>query len=199
MPTVSTDTDSPLPPESSSTSPLQGAGPLHPARVNALKQKYSAIKASTRVAEQIVREVCEEYTNDLDTFVEQVEEAMEKARNTNDDIPDRWLSRMVLRLPILMYRISSLVDRAAIETEIAKAAKESVYAQAYLRSTGTIPERENEAKLYTADESAVVDLTKHVYMRLKSKLEHADALFDGIRKVMSGRDTDKNVFRKDRS
>lgn len=163
-----------------------------------LKKKYSSIKSSTAAAERIINEVCEEYTNDLDTFVAQIEEAMEKARATNDDIPDRWLSRMVLRLPILMYRVSSLVDRAAIESEIAKAAKESLYAQAYLNSTGTIPERESEARLYTADEGAIVDLTKHVYTRLKAKIEQADKLFDGIRKVISSRDIDKTVFRKDR-
>lgn len=92
-----------------------------------------------------------------------------------------------------------MVDRSAIESDIAKAAVKSVYAQEYLGTTGTIPERNALAELRTAEETLIVDLSKHVHARLKSKFDVADKMFDGIRKVLTSRDNDKLVFRKDRA
>jgi hypothetical protein len=126
--------------------------------------------------------------------VSKVEAELEERKEFND----KTLNSLVLRLPILMYRMSDAIDRSAIESDIAKALVKNVRARHYQSASGTIPDKEAAAELATQDESAVVDLTRHVYNRLKGKMERADALFDGVRKVITARTTEKTVFGKDK-
>ncbi len=87
-----------------------------------------------------------------------------------------------------------MLDVAAIESSIAKAASKAVYAEFYLDSTGTIPEREAFATLKAAEESVIVDLARHVHSRVKTKMETAEALLDAVKKVLTSKDADKQVF-----
>ncbi len=157
---------------------------------------YASVRESSMRAEQIVDEIVNRYAGDLNEFVVNAEAYLNTVRDSaSQQFDDGTLQRMVLRLPILLFRVCEGLDRAAMDSDVAKAAVEIVRAQHYLELTeGTIPERKAYADLKTADETAVVDLTKHVHNRLKNKIEHANALFDAIRKVMSARDTDKTVF-----
>jgi hypothetical protein len=168
--------------------------PLAAENAPSLRSKYDAIRDTARKAERIVNEIVDDYAAQLDEFVL----AAEKMLDDRGEISDKALQRMVLRLPILMYRLSSLLDRSAIESDIAKAATKNVYAQHYADADGTIPEREAQATLATAEETAIVDLAKHVYLKLKMKFETADKLFDAVRKVLTNRDTEKATFRKER-
>jgi hypothetical protein len=174
--------------------------PLQGARQSVLKSRYSEVRALARKAERIVDEVVDEYAGQLDEFISAVEEMLDDIRDGRvKDLDEPTLHRMTLRLPTILYRLTSMVDRSAIESDIAKAAVKSVYAQEYLGTTGTIPERNALAELRTAEETLIVDLSKHVHARLKSKFDVADKMFDGIRKVLTSRDNDKLVFRKDRA
>lgn len=169
------------------------------ASVESLRTKYKIVQRLGEKAEGLVESVVQQYASDLDRFVRQVDNILDETRDGKRQLDDMLLGRLVLRLPILMYRLGSMVDRAAIESDMAKAVKSNVHARHYLNSQArTIPARNAEAELKTADEASLVDLSKHVYQRLKSKLEHADALYDGIKKVMSARDAERGLFRKDR-
>jgi hypothetical protein len=174
-------------------------GPLRPERVGSVRRKYDDVRTLSRTAESIVDEVVEEYSGQLDEFVSGVEAVLDDWRdNPRNEVADRELQRMVLRLPVIMYRLSSLIDRAAIESDVAKSATKIVYAQHYAETEGTIPDREAKATLATAEETVIVDLARHVHLKLKAKFEVANALFDGVRKVMTARDTEKQTFRKER-
>lgn len=97
-----------------------------------------------------------------------------------------------------MYRLVEGIDRAAIEADTAKAAHKLVAAANFdALAEGSIPDRKAKADVETADEAAIVDLAKHVYQRLRGKLEAADKLFDAIRKVMSSHDQEQKTFRSD--
>ena len=200
-PTASSDTDTQLHAESSSTSQqhveekAKRLAPLQRGRIGVVKAKYNEIRALSRRGEEIVDELVEKYSTEVDEFIASFESLLAG----NKTISDTVLERAAMKLPIIMYRMGDMIDQAAMESEVAKAASKSVYAQAYLDAVGTIPEREAQAELTSADEAVIVDLSKRVYSRLRHKLDYADKLFDGVRKVMSKRDTEKNVFRKEQS
>ena len=173
---------------------VQLLAPLRPDRIVALKSKYDEVRTLSRRAERIIDDTVEVYAKQLDEFIDDVEQLLD-AKN---DVSDKALQRMVLRLPVIMYRLSNLIDRSAIDSDIAKAATKNVYAKNYMDAEGTIPDKEAHATLATAEETLIVDLSRHVYSKLKAKFETANALFDGVRKVMSARDTEKQTFRRER-
>ena len=157
------------------------------------------MRALARRGEQIVDEIVESYSKKIDEFVYKLDTLLDELRSDKGKISDATLQRAVLRLPILMYRLHDMIERSAIEHDVSKAASKAVYADAYLKATGTIPDKEAQAELVAADEAVIVDLSKHVYKRLVGKIEHANSLFDGIRKVMTTRDSERNTFGKERT
>jgi len=161
---------------------------------------YAAVRTSAAKAEAIINEVAGRYASELDEFVKNAETYLDRVRDSDSQqFDDASLQRMSMRLPILLYRVCEGLDRSAIDADVAKAAVELVRAQHYLSAPeGTIPERKAYADLSTADESAVVDLTKHVHARLKNKIEFATALQDGIKKTMTSRDTERAVFLREK-
>ena len=135
------------------------------------------------------------HSEHLDKFVDNIESMLTRVREGGEQFSDAQMHRLTLQLPVLMYRLTELMDRAAIESDIAKAVKNNTNAIHFLQSSGkTIPAKKAEADLLTSEDEDVVELTKHVYQRLRHKLEMADKLFDALRKVLTSRDNDKSVF-----
>ena len=174
-------------------------GPLREERIPVLRQRYDEFRASARRAERIVDEIVESYSDDLDKYVDKISAWLDEVRDEKKEFSDKTLQYMAMRLPVLMYRMSDMISRAGLESDITKAATKLMRQQAYLgNSEGTIPEREAQTDLQLAEETVIVDLTKHVYTRLRGKVDHANAIFDGVRKVMSSRDNEKQTFRGDK-
>lgn len=164
-----------------------------------LRAKYDEVRATSRELERIIEAITDEYTGELDKIIESIDALLDRLRDDKREISERELQRLVLRLPAILYRLTELVDRSAIESDVAKAAHKIVYASQYQNAPeGTIPERTNTATLATADETQIVDLAKHVHGRVKGKFEVAMSMFDAVRKVMTSRDNDKQAFRRDR-
>jgi len=158
---------------------------------------YAQVRTASERAEKIIDVVVQKYAAELDEFVQNTESYLNAVRDSDtQQFDDATLERMVLRLPIILYKVCKGLERASMDSDVSKAAVEIVKAQNYLNAPkdGTIPERKAHAEIKTADEMAVVDLTKHVHNRLKNKIEHANSLFDGLRKVLTARNTDKSVF-----
>jgi len=160
-----------------------------------MRGAYRDIRKLAAKASGIVQEVVSRHSETLDKFVDNVDSMLERIREHNEKFSDDELQRLIIRLPILMYRLSDLLETAAIESDIAKAVTKNLQAIHYLQSDAkTIPAKRAHAELLTAEQEDVVELTKHVYRKLKDKLEMADKLFDALRKVQSSRDSDKMVF-----
>ena len=160
-----------------------------------LKSRYEEIRTLSKRASTIVDSVANSYTHGLDEIVGQVETILDEIRTkARKELSGPELNRLVLRLPTLIYRAVDLLDSAAIEASISKAANKSVYATYYLDSQGTIPEREAFASLKAAEESVIVDLSRHVYNRVKGKIDAAQSLYDGIKKVMTAKESEVKAF-----
>jgi len=160
-----------------------------------MRLAYRDIRKLAEKASNIVQAVVLQHSETLDKFVDSVDTMLERLRVHNEKFSDDELQRLIIRLPILMYRLSDLLETAAIESDIAKAVTKNLQAIHYLQSDAkTIPAKRAHAELLTAEQEDVVELTKHVYRKLKDKLEMADKLFDALRKVQTSRDGDKAVF-----
>jgi hypothetical protein len=162
----------------------------------AIENAYAQIRKTAKTAESIVDKIVREYGEQLDVYVSNVEARLDDIRDGRiKQFSDNDLQQIVLRLPILMYRLGDMLDLSAIESDISKAALQNLNAQNYLDAPGrTVPEKKAHAELQTQAEASVVDLSRHVYQRLKNKIENASALFDAVRKIITMRDTERTVF-----
>jgi hypothetical protein len=153
---------------------------------------YEAVCQTAAVASDLADRVSGQFTSDLDDFVARVDEYLDSNR---EGWSDYELQRMVVRLPVLLYRLSEGISRSALESEIAKALLDRMYAEKLLLADGrTAAERKAHAELQLQAEASVVNITKIVYQKLKAKTDHAVALYEGIKKIMVARDTEHHVF-----
>ena len=160
-----------------------------------MRQAYDVVRTLSAKGEAIVSEVVHSHSRPLDTFVDNVDAMLEDIRNHGAKFSDEELHRLTIRLPVLMYRLTDIIGKAGLESDVAKAITKNLQAVHYLRSTAkTIPAKRAHAELLTAENEDAVELAKHVHQRLKAKMDTADKLFDGIRKVLTSRDGDKAVF-----
>lgn len=156
------------------------------------------MERQSQLAWQVARDLASTYTADLDGFITDAESYLDDIRAGNVDISDDDLQRMVLRLPILMYRLTEGMMKASLESDQAKAILEADRAKALVgTSAKTGPERKAQAELVVADSVVVVDVVRSVQAVIKAKQEAAHSLFDAIRKVMSARSDDKQTFRRE--
>lgn len=168
--------------------------------IERVREKYAAIRAASFRGEQIVIEIEREYALSLDTYVGLIDTTIDDMRDgKRNDWSDSELGAICIRLPVMLYRLGTGVDRAALEMDVAKAMIESVRAQRYIEAPGkTIPDKKAHAELAAMDEATVVDLARHVHARLKHRVEMGQLLFDGVRKIYSQRQIDKQVFGRTR-
>jgi len=153
---------------------------------------YESIVKTASVATDLADRVAGQFTKDLDDFVARVDEYLNESRESWSDFE---LQRMVVRLPVLLYRLSDGISRSALESEVAKAALDIMFAEKLIEADGrNAQERRARAELQLAAESSVVNIAKSVYQKLKAKTEHATALYEGVKKIMSARDTEKHIF-----
>ena len=105
-----------------------------------MRGAYRDIRKLAEKASNIVQEVVARYSETLDKFVDNVDNMLERLRVHNEKFSDDELQRLIIRLPILMYRLSDLLETAAIESDIAKAVTKNLQAIYYLQSDAkTIP------------------------------------------------------------
>lgn len=171
--------------------------PLRTGRVGILKYKYDAIEELTRTADKLVSEVVARHSKELDELILGVEETLRRMKENRTQIAITDLQRLVLRIPILVYRMIDPVDMAGLESDVAKMAHKLVDADYYSKEKGTIPERKRIADLKSGDEATIVDLAKRVHNRLRNRVEVANLLFDAVRKIISTQDIERKTFGND--
>lgn len=177
----------------------ENVSPLRPERVGILQHKYDQVRTLARQADRIVATVVRQYSLELDEFFAAVEVILRRLKEDRGALTQDELQRMVLKLPVLQYRMVDGVDMAAIESDVAKIAAKLVNISYFKVASGPVKDRELTADMQAAEEDTVVDLAKHVHSRLRARMDVANNLFDAVRKVMSSRDVEKQTFRKDQS
>jgi hypothetical protein len=153
---------------------------------------YQRVSTVAEAVDQLVEHVVQQEAGTLDALVRRVEKYLDES----DQIEDFELSRLALRIPVLLYRLSEGTTRASLAAEVAKLVVERAKAEALVVAEGkTAADRASWASLHTESESIAATAAKHVEKKLKIKVEAARDLYEGVKKIMTSRDRDKEVFR----
>lgn len=178
---------------------VEQVSPLRPGRVGILQYKYSKVEELSRTGNKIVDEVVKRYSKELDHLIADVEETLRRVKENRSSISVGDMQRLVIRIPVEMYRMIDIVDMAGVTADVAKMAHKLVTADYYAKEKGTVPQRTKVADLKAGDEATIVDLAQHAYTRLRKRVEIAGILFDAVRKVISIQTTERETFRKEPS
>lgn len=158
--------------------------------------------------EQIVDDLVAQASAELDEFVMTVKQYLDELKHESQeagtiaDYSDHILELQCLKLPVLMYFAADQMESWALYSDIARAEYQEIYDIAAKR-VAEQGGRNSDMDIAGREAAQVQDWVKtvktRVYNKLKTRLKYADELFNGLRKVMSKRITDLEVFRKESS
>lgn len=160
-------------------------------KLRSLKKEVSGTSARL---EDVVDELVQKYSNDLDDFIEWTRECIE----TRDQVTDVDLEKMAIRIPVYMYFTASGLERLGIEYDSAKATKLETFNRWFEDIDGTIQDKKAGAELETLTEQFLEIAFQRAYKQLKAKLEVCDNLCLSIRKIIGKRTQDISIHRYDR-
>jgi len=149
-----------------------------------------------KIVDEIVLSVSkelDEFVKTVDNYLRKIKEDMQKGNVVEYD--DSILELQCIKLPVLMYFASDKLEDLALASDVAKADYQYTYDQIIQKVDGTIPEKESSARLHSVAEKYAEIIKERAYRKLKARLEYADKIFHGLRKVLSKRISDQEVFR----
>lgn len=152
------------------------------------------VEENSRTIDQIVGNIVRKYSDELDGEVERIRYLLEDS----DKLTDEELEIMVMRLPVIMYYGINGLEDLGIESDMAKAVKLEVYNDRYLDSDGTIQDKTHLAELETVNEQMIEVAFTRAYRKLRSKIEMAEHVYSGAKKVIDKRMRDMELHRVDR-
>lgn len=159
-----------------------------------LRQIKSRVEQSSITLERLIDNIVSKYDRELDEEIEKVKLALEE----KEKLSDEEVENLVMKVPVFMYFSSNGVETLGVEADMAKQVKLEVYNQKYLEAEGTINDKKAEAESMVINEQLVEIAFSRAYKKLKTKLEMAEHVFSGAKKVLSKRMQDIDLSKMDK-
>ena len=162
-----------------------------------LKYKVD-LESESAISEAVYEKVLANYMEALDDVVAEIEsilkdvETGEIERYSNED-----LERIAIKIPMLMYKIGGDLERVGVRIDVTEAIKIHRQNDTLLRVTGTVPEKKAKAENGVVFEEMIENIYRRVYKQIERKLNYIDSLYSSIKKVMTLRITELEVFRRE--
>lgn len=156
--------------------------------VEKVREKLKDLENNSERVNRLVDGIIGDYIKDMDEYLEGLRDRLNEG-----DISDGELEQITIKLPVYIYFTSEKLENLGVESDIAKSMKTESYGDAYLSSEGTIPERESQADLSTMEEEVIERAYRRAYKKLKSKIEKAESVYTGAKKVLDKRSREINL------
>lgn len=163
-------------------------------RENRLRSIRHGVEEKSVTVERIVDNIVTKYSHELDAEIDNIKTLLDNSQRLSDG----EIESIVMRLPIFMYYGVNGLENLGVESDMAKAVKAEVYNDKYLETDGTIPERTHQAELNTMNEQMISVAFSRAYKKLKSKIDQAENVFSGAKKVLTKRMQDIELQKGDR-
>lgn len=142
-----------------------------------------AVEQNSERINKIVNQVVAKHSNDLDEFMVAVKALLDKKETlSNTEIED-----IVLRIPVYIYFSAEGLESLGVEGDTAKAVKMEAFNEVYMVADGTIQDKTKVSEVSTVNEYMVEVVYTRAYKKLKARVEKAEHLFSGAKKILSKR------------
>lgn len=157
--------------------------------------------------EKIVNDLVAEASAELDEFVQTVKDYLDQIKAQSKkgniaDYSDDVLEIQCIKLPVLMYFVADKMEDWAMYSDVAKAEYQDAYdtfALAEKEKSGRVKDMELAGREGARVQDWTLKIKNRVYSKLKTKLKYAEEIFNGLRKVMSTRVVELEVFRSEQA
>jgi len=166
-----------------------------------LETLYQAIDDEACITDRIIRKVTEPYVVELDRVSDLVDKLIVDIKRGNvTKFSEMKLKLRVLELANAIYKGTDGLSILATRSAAAMAMKDSAYNDSYKQVTkGTVQDKTSFAKAGSRDQALMAKVLTDSMNILSAKLRHANYLLESIKKCISSRMVDKDVFRKETS
>lgn len=134
---------------------------------------------------EILKDLVEENSGDLDLLVNEIVQEILNENNYSNII------RYSLELPILIYHLSSNLEKLGLKMDFADVYKNDRYSRMMLNASGTIPEKTARANLFVSNDAYGKEIFDRAYFTLKSKLDNANNILISIRGILNSMEKEK--------
>jgi len=150
-----------------------------------MKVELKPIEEKALIIENLVNEVVNKYTDDLDDYMIKIRNVLE---SSTDELTNQDMNKILVRLTSYSYFLGAKLEIAGIRADVSEAFRAEKYNNTYLNtSTGTVAYKQSTAEESAKEEAMVALIYKRVYKILKAKCDACDRLSDAIKKVISVR------------
>ena len=147
-----------------------------------VKDILTALDNNSLRVNRLVNGIIGEYVEDLDKYLEDIRDKVE-----NGELSDNELEKITIRLPTYIYFANERLENLGVEGDVAESIKNEAFDEEILKVEGTIPEKKSQANLATIEEDLMEKAYKRAYKKLKSKIEKAENIYTGVKKIVDKR------------
>jgi len=161
---------------------------------NTILDKKAFVESRSVQIKAIVDELVFKYNQDLDTYIKNIKEI---ALPQKDRLTDIDIEKMVLKIPIFMYYSANGLEELGVEQDNAEAIHKELYNEAFQDANGTIRDKEAIAESSVMEDYMIEQIFRRSYKKLKIKIEMADKIYSGVKKILSKRMSDNELSKMD--
>lgn len=162
-----------------------------------LKKKID-LEGNSNIAESVYNKILCNYMESIDEVVEEVEKIIKDIEKGKiDNYSNSDLEKVCIKIPMLMYKIGGDLERVGVRIDVVNAIKEYTQNETLLRSSGTVVMKKAMADNIVYNEDIIENIYKRVYKQIERKLGYIDSLYNSIKKVMSLRIKELEVFQRE--
>lgn len=143
------------------------------------------VENDSKQIDEIVEGIIKPYCKSLDEYVQFIADILKDGENPPTD---QELDDMCINLATRIYFAGGLCEQLGIRDDISKAVYKEMYHTARAsQDKGTVADKDSLAELASQEEFVVSSAYTRAYRTVKSKIENAQELLQGIKKVLSHR------------
>ena len=144
----------------------------------------ATIEADSQVLENIVNDIVNSYTKELDEYVNKIKSVLD---DDTDGLTEHDLNQIMIKLCSYMYFIGSKQELLGIRADISDALRDEKYNLAFMGATGTVASKESQALNAIKEEEVIKVIYDRAYKIMKNKYAAVDKWIDAIKKILSMR------------
>ncbi len=141
------------------------------------------ISRKSKVIEEVVFEIVNEYTKPLDNIMKTCRDIF----NSEEKINNIELEDLLTQLPSALYFVNEGQELIGIREDISKMVKMENYNLARQKATGTIADKNTEAEMSVVSEELNRVIYQRAYKMIKSKVEMGQEMIASLKRVFDAR------------
>lgn len=152
------------------------------------------VEEESEALNNLVDSIVNKYSKDLERCIERVRDLLKES----DKISNEELEKIVMEIPVHMYFAVEGLEKLGIEGDNAKAMRKEIFNGVYIDTPGTIEDKTKAAELATMSEYYVEVAYQRAYKKLKEKIQKAEHVFTGAKKVLDKRTNELFLTKTDK-